>query len=258
VSDDREKQLSQLRQAHEQGILDESTYQAAVAALGAGAEAQAANVGSGAIAQAGGTAAGEHGVAVGHDVHGHVIVVRVDAGRMDPERLLQAVSRRTPDRDLERATDRYLEYLVDRYRYLDFRGMGVSDRVPLLELYIPLKARVGTPEGETWARELKVAGRRVSEHEAEAMGRRVSEPQPVLNLLALHDGLVVLGDPGAARPPSSSSWRSASPPGRGMRWDSARGCRYWCRSPRMPLPSRDERRRCRSTASSTPIIGSGA
>jgi hypothetical protein len=155
----------------------------------------------GVIAQERGVAARE--VAVGQDVHGNVIVIRVDAGRMDPERLLEAVTRRPPDFDLECATARYLDFLFDRYRYLDFRGMGVSDRVPLqlplLELYIPLQARVGTPEGETWARELKLAGRRVTEEEAEAMGRRVSAPQPVLNLLAGHDGLIVLGDPGAGK-----------------------------------------------------------
>src|ERR1044071_32847 len=46
-----------------------------------------------------------------------------------------------PPQDLTRVTERYLEHLVDRYRHLDFRGMGVSDRVPLrlplLDMYIP-------------------------------------------------------------------------------------------------------------------------
>src|SRR6185312_11436975 len=48
--------------------------------------------------------------------------------------------------DLTQATATYLKFLVERYRYLDFKGLGVSDRVPLrlplLEMYVPLKARV--------------------------------------------------------------------------------------------------------------------
>jgi formylglycine-generating enzyme required for sulfatase activity len=81
--------------------------------------------------------------------------------------------------------------------------MGVSDRVPLqlplLDLYIPLNARVGTPEGETWAREPKVAGWREREYEVEAIVWRMSASQAVLNLLDKHAGLIVLGDPGAGK-----------------------------------------------------------
>ncbi|MCP4426651.1 MAG: NACHT domain-containing protein, partial [Chloroflexi bacterium] len=55
------------------------------------------------------------------------------------------------------------------------------------------------PKGETWARELRLAGRRISEEEVEAMGQRLSEPQPVVDLLKKHDGLIVLGDPGAGK-----------------------------------------------------------
>jgi formylglycine-generating enzyme required for sulfatase activity len=106
-------------------------------------------------------------------------------------------------RDLREVTERYLAHLVDRYRYLEFKGMGVSDRVPLrlplVELYIPLRARVELPEGETWARELRLAGRAVSDEEAETMGQRLSEPEPTLELLQKHDGLIVLGDPGAGK-----------------------------------------------------------
>ncbi len=97
----------------------------------------------------------------------------------------------------------YLDYLIDQFRYLDFRGMGFSDRVPLrLELrdmYVPLKARVEVPEGETWARDLRLAGRKLASDEAEAVGRRLSEPVPLIELLKKHDGLIVLGDPGAGK-----------------------------------------------------------
>ncbi len=57
------------------------------------------------------------------------------------------------NKQLRQVMARYGEYLLDRYRYLEFRGMGVSDKVPLhlslVELYVPLKARIELPEGET-------------------------------------------------------------------------------------------------------------
>jgi formylglycine-generating enzyme required for sulfatase activity len=142
-----------------------------------------------------GVAAGQ--IAVGLDVHGDVIVV------VDPDRLWEIIGKRHPPEALRQATERYLAHLVDRYRYLDFKGMGVSDRVPLRlplgEMYVPLKARIELPEGETWARQLRLAGRQVSDQEAEAMGERLSEPTPALDLLREHDGLIMLGDPGAGK-----------------------------------------------------------
>jgi formylglycine-generating enzyme required for sulfatase activity len=108
-----------------------------------------------------------------------------------------------PQDTLQAATSRYLEHLIQRFQYLNLRGMGISDRIPLrlplMEMYVPLKARIELPEGETWARQLKLAGRQVSEDEAETMGQRLSEPQPVLDLLRKNDGLIVLGDPGAGK-----------------------------------------------------------
>lgn len=100
-----------------------------------------AEVHGGVSAQGSGSVAGGQ-VAVGRNVHGDLIVINVEADRIDPARLLQTITKRTPSVDLSDATDRYLRYLVDRYRYLDFRGMGISDRVPLrlplLEMYVPL------------------------------------------------------------------------------------------------------------------------
>jgi len=101
------------------------------------------------------------------------------------------------------ARSKYLDHLYTRYRVLDFKGMGMADRVPLQlpieQMYVPLKARIEMPEGETWARDVKLAGRRVTEGEAAAMGERLSEPLAVLDLLQQHAGLVVLGDPGAGK-----------------------------------------------------------
>jgi len=68
-----------------------------------------------------------------------------------------------------------------------------------VEMYVPLKARIEMPEGETWARELRLAGRKVPDEEQSAIGERLSEPQPVLDLLRKNDGLIVLGDPGSGK-----------------------------------------------------------
>ena len=104
---------------------------------------------------------------------------------------------------MQRATEAYFHALLDRHRYLNMKGMGVADRVPLrlplLDLYVPLKARLELPEGETWRREALLAGRRLAESESGALAIRLSEPQPVLDLLQKVDGLIILGDPGAGK-----------------------------------------------------------
>jgi formylglycine-generating enzyme required for sulfatase activity len=120
-----------------------------------------------------------------------------------PEAKRKDEARKSPD--LAATEKLYLELLAERFRYLDFRGMGVSDRVPLklplLEMYVPLQARVQSPEGETWARDLRLAGRIVTEEEVEGVGERLSEPQPVLELLSRRKsgGLILLGDPGSGK-----------------------------------------------------------
>lgn len=109
---------------------------------------------------------------------------------------------------LQQTTEAYLRYLVNCYRYLNLKGMGVSERVPLrlalLDLYVPLKARLELPEGETWKRDRQhltgeLAGRQLSIEESQTWGGRLGEPQPVINLLRDHNGLIVLGDPGAGK-----------------------------------------------------------
>ena len=103
----------------------------------------------------------------------------------------------------QKITVRYLAYLVDRYRYLDFKGMGMSDRVsfslPLVTMYVPLKARTQLTYGETWTRNLRLAGRVPSGEELDTLGQRLSKPQPVLELLREYGSLILLGDPGAGK-----------------------------------------------------------
>lgn len=120
--------------------------------------------------------AGDQGVAVGRDVHGNVLVINAAAGPVSAEEILRLLGReRAPD-ELKEATDRYLQYLYDRYLYLSFRGLGISDRIPLklplLEMYIPLHAQVEMPEGEAWERR-RVAGRSLTEAEQEPQDHRI-------------------------------------------------------------------------------------
>jgi formylglycine-generating enzyme required for sulfatase activity len=79
--------------------------------------------------------------------------------------------------------------------------MGISDRVPLrlklLDLYVPLKARMELPEGDTWKRDISLAGRDVTNDEQELL--HFGEPVSLLKVLQKHSGVIVLGDPGAGK-----------------------------------------------------------
>lgn len=157
-------------------------------------------------------ALGAHSVAIGGDLRDATLVTgdnnlvgnTVLIAEQTTAALLRAlrVDRPTTDQ-LRTATQQYLEFLLNRYRYLDFRGMGMADRValrlPLVEMYVPLKGRIEMPKGETWTRELLLAGRKATAEEVAAIGERLSEPQPLLDLLTKHAGLVILGDPGAGK-----------------------------------------------------------
>ncbi len=116
------------------------------------------------------------------------------------ERLWRDFQPALPATDLRVATTAYLNYLLDRHYYLSLKGMGVSDRVPLklnlLDLYVPLQARLELPEGETWQRNLSLAGRQPTDEE---QSLHLSESLPVLNILKEHSGVIVLGDPGAGK-----------------------------------------------------------
>lgn len=144
--------------------------------------------------------AGNQGLAIKGDIsdstviHAQTVVLA--------ERLWRGVEPSLPAANLQQATRAYLNYLIDRHYYLNLKGMGVSDRIPLrlrlLDLYVPLKARLELPEGETWKRDLRLAGRSVTEAEYQ-QPLRLSNPVPVLEILRQNSGLIVLGDPGAGK-----------------------------------------------------------
>jgi len=142
---------------------------------------------------------GDQGIAVGGSVtdsaiiHGQTIVLA--------DRFWRDLKPALPAEKLREATAAYLGYLTDRHYYLSLKGMGISDRIPLklklLDLYVPLKARMELPEGDTWKRDLSLAGRDVTNDEQELL--HFGEPIPLLKVLQKHSGVIVLGDPGAGK-----------------------------------------------------------
>jgi formylglycine-generating enzyme required for sulfatase activity len=139
---------------------------------------------------------------------------------------LRARERETgPDKpsqsDLCAATAHYLSYLMNRHQYLNFKGMGIrwGPLLPLLDVYVPVKACFELPKGESWddLREeediwdtlaesekwdhrLNQTIRRSSVRPEQRQGGRFSEPKGVLDLLKkVQNGLVILGNPGSGK-----------------------------------------------------------
>lgn len=144
--------------------------------------------------------AGDQGIAIKGNVSDSTIVHAQTVVLV--KRLWQDTSPALPAPDLCQATQAYLNYILDRHYYLNLKGMGVADRIPLrlllLDLYVPLKARMELPEGETWKRDLRLAGRSMAEQEAQ-QPIHLGDPVPVLKILRENSGLIVLGDPGAGK-----------------------------------------------------------
>lgn len=84
------------------------------------------------------------------------------------------------------ATDRYLNYLIGRYSYLDFRGIGIVERVPkrvgLLNMFVPRAVRPFLSEND-------------SHHDTPDL----QNPVPILPLLGEQAGTVVLGGTGSGK-----------------------------------------------------------
>lgn len=150
-----------------------------------------------------GILAGIGGVEVGRNSGGYPIVLSSRAEAVDPRRLWTRISGQAPSEELARETRQYLQHLIDRYRLLDIRAMavlgGLPPQLPLLDVYVELGARIETVQGESWTRRLRRAGWQSTDAEAEALGRRLSEPLPLVELLQDCGTLVVLGSPGMGK-----------------------------------------------------------
>ncbi|MEP7010680.1 MAG: SUMF1/EgtB/PvdO family nonheme iron enzyme [Acidobacteriota bacterium] len=141
-------------------------------------------------------AAATKGIAAGHDL---VNIQTVNVYLTTINRELAAVA---PAVDLEQGMRRYQAYLLSRHTHLEFRGMGVDRlvlKLPLTEVYVPGRARVRAPEGDSWTRiAARLRGREPGAEDVESMGER-GRPAELLDLLKDKAGLVLLGDPGAGK-----------------------------------------------------------
>jgi formylglycine-generating enzyme required for sulfatase activity len=104
---------------------------------------------------------------------------------------------------------RYRQHLVDTYRYLDFKGIVQIEklpiRLPLERVYVQLHARPMLPSINGMV-DVRIAGRPVpiqdlAEGLSEKIARQERPIQPITieEALSSHQGIVVLGDPGAGK-----------------------------------------------------------
>ena len=142
------------------------------------------------------------GLAAGGDIH--IDIKEVVIGEV-ARQVWAGTKPGLDEKTLKAATEEYLCYIYDRHIYLTMKGMGptetVSLKLKLLDLYVPLKARREVPIGETWDRELRLAGRKTIIDSVHDINHplRLGKPEPVIEILKENDGVIILGDPGAGK-----------------------------------------------------------
>jgi len=114
-----------------------------------------------------------------------------------------------PPTNFNTLRQRYLQYLLDAYQYLEFKGIIQFEKLPLRlsleKVYVNLWAQPELPSGETLKEELRLAGRKISagkemllDDELELMVER-AKPVQIEPTLNEHQALVILGDPGSGK-----------------------------------------------------------
>ncbi len=208
VTDKQLSPLEQLKRALDAGLIDQNTYNTAIAA-------QAAVVkGDGAVAQAPeAVAAGAAGVGVGGDSRGD-INTGVQVSNAEGGQVVYAEAGATvvmgdtpvamPAVDRDSISGRYLQHLIAQNRYLQLQGIRSGGKLVNIELdriYVTLRAtrqRAERAEADWLAHETGLAPGELQ--------RRGGETAPsdsthvtVNQALAADRRLVVLGDPGSGK-----------------------------------------------------------
>ncbi|WP_295427983.1 SUMF1/EgtB/PvdO family nonheme iron enzyme [uncultured Thiodictyon sp.] len=108
-----------------------------------------------------------------------------------------------PPAQAHRVAADLLDFVERFYRYLPLKGMGpdvgMPRRFPLVDIFVPLGARLILPQADTLSQELRVAGRAMAADERAELGGRADASRPVLELIRERPVLVVLGDPGSGK-----------------------------------------------------------
>ncbi len=142
------------------------------------------------------------GVVIGTATDGTSVIVNNISVDNDAVKALLQGSNLT-DREAANITFDFLNYTAEYYRYLPLKGMGSNSGLrlnfPLVELFIPLNARLALPQADILPDNLRVAGRELGEEELQNMRGGMSKPHSVLDLLRDHTVLVILGDPGSGK-----------------------------------------------------------
>ena len=107
--------------------------------------------------------------------------------------------------DFKKITEEYNKTIYNLYQYLEFKGMGINERIPLkmplLDLFVPLHVRRDIPEHEKSERirllTAEVGGRELLDDEG--LPKKLSDSEHVMNTLQENKSLVILGDPGSGK-----------------------------------------------------------
>jgi formylglycine-generating enzyme required for sulfatase activity len=115
--------------------------------------------------------------------------------------------------ELQQQRTEYLNYLIQTYKYLDFKGIDSiaeavkgSSGITLESVYVPLRARLDTPDAETWHRlggRLYRGAKAVANAEPEKLEQEISRAEQsaltVEQRMQQQPALVILGDPGSGK-----------------------------------------------------------
>lgn len=122
---------------------------------------------------------------------------------------IQVIGAFTPPPKLADLRRDYLAHIERSYRALDFKGIPQLRTLPgelaLESVYVPLLARPEQPDGDTWNRERRLAGRSFNHdslpeealHGMERAG--AAAPAQIEEALREKNCVVVLGDPGSGK-----------------------------------------------------------
>jgi formylglycine-generating enzyme required for sulfatase activity/energy-coupling factor transporter ATP-binding protein EcfA2 len=208
MSQDHSNPLEQLKRALDAGLIDQRTFDAAAAGMGASLS------GSGAVALGeGAIAAGSAGVGIGGDSYGPVntgaqLDAREGAQIVYAEQGATVVIGEAPVKmtavDRQSALGRYLQHIISQNRYLQLQGIRSGGKLVNIELdriYVTLRATrqlAHRAELEWLARETALAPGEWHRGRQDAPSHDTTHVT-VNEALADHKRLVVLGDPGSGK-----------------------------------------------------------